>query len=132
MFGLYGWPRLPQRVVGTRIGPLLAGSERFYISIKGVGAQAAFPPGIRDPTVAAAAVVGALQTIASRNVDPLDSVVVSITMLNCGSAYNVIPSQAKIGGTVRTLTPEVLQLTQRRIEEISSAIAKAYGCEARM
>jgi len=130
MFGLHGWPRLPQGVVATKAGPLLAASDRFDIVVKGVGAHAAFPHVSRDPVVAAAAIVNAVQTIASRNVDPLASVVVSITMLNCGSAYNVIPSQAKLGGTVRTLTPEVLALTQKRIEEIATGIAKAYGCEA--
>jgi len=131
MFGLHGWPRLPQGVVGTRVGPLLAASDRFDIFIKGVGSHAAFPHVSKDPVVAAAAIVSALQTIASRNVDPLGSVVVSVTMLNCGSAYNVIPSRAQVSGTVRSLTPEVQQLTQRRIDEIVSGIAKAYGCEAK-
>lgn len=130
MFGLHGWPRLPLGTVGTRVGPLLAASDRFDIVVKGVGAHAAFPHVARDPVVAAAAIVNSLQTIASRNVDPLASVVVSVTMLNAGSAYNVIPSQAKISGTVRTLTPDVLQLAQRRIDEIATSTAKAYGCEA--
>jgi amidohydrolase len=130
MFGLHGWPRLPLGTVGTRLGPLLAASDRFDIVVKGVGAHAAFPHVSRDPIVAAAAIVSSLQTIASRNVDPLASVVVSVTMLNSGSAYNVIPSQAKISGTVRTLTPDVLHLTQRRIEEIATNTAKAHGCEA--
>ena len=131
MFGLHGWPRLPKGVVGTRVGPLLAASDRFDIVVKGIGSHAAFPHVSRDPIVAAAAIVNALQSIASRNVDPLDSVVLSITMLNAGSAYNVIPSQATISGTVRSLTPQVQQLAQRRIDEIASGIAKALGCEAR-
>ena len=130
MFGLHGWPRLPQGVLATRIGPLLAASDRFDIVVKGVGSHAAFPHASRDPIIAASAIVNSLQTIASRNVDPLDSVVVSITMLNAGSAYNVIPSHAKISGTVRTLTPQVMQLTQRRINEIAMNTARAYGCEA--
>lgn len=130
VFGLHGWPRLPQGVVATKTGPLLAASDRFDIVVKGIGAHAAFPHVSRDPVVAAAAIVSAVQTIASRNVDPLASVVVSITMLKCGSAYNVIPSHARLGGTVRTLTPEVLQLTQKRIEEIVMGTAKAFGCEA--
>lgn len=130
MFGLHGWPRLPQGAVATKPGPLLAASDRFDIIVKGVGAHAAFPHVSRDPVVAAAAIVNALQTIASRNIDPLASVVVSVTMLQAGSAYNVIPSTAQISGTVRTLTPDVLQLTQRRIEEISANTARAYGCDA--
>jgi amidohydrolase len=130
MFGLHGWPRLPQGVVATRVGPLLAASDRFDIVVKGVGSHAAFPHVSRDPIIAASAIVNALQTIPSRNVDPLDSVVISVTMLNAGTAYNVIPSHAKISGTVRTLTPQVMQLTQRRISEIASGVAKGYGCEA--
>ena len=130
MFGLHGWPRLPQGVVATRVGPLLAASDRFDIVVKGVGSHAAFPHVSRDPIVAAASIVSALQSIPARNVDPLDSVVISVTMLNAGTAYNVIPSQARISGTVRTLTPQVMQLTQRRINEIATGVAKAYGCEA--
>jgi hippurate hydrolase len=130
MFGLHGWPRLPLGVVATRSGPLLAASDRFDIVVKGVGAHAAWPHGSRDPIVAAAAIVGALQTIASRNVGPLDSVVVSITMLAAGTAYNVIPSTATISGTVRTLTPAVLEIAQRRLKEIAIGVAQAYGCEA--
>jgi amidohydrolase len=130
MFGLHGWPRLPQGVVATKPGPLLAASDRFDITVKGVGAHAAFPHASRDPVVAAAAIVSALQTIASRNIGPLESVVVSVTMVHAGSAYNVIPSLAKIGGTVRWLTPQVLDIALRRLNEIATAVAKAYGCEA--
>jgi len=130
MFGLHGWPRLPLGVVATRPGPLLAASDRFDIVVKGVGAHAAWPHGSRDPIVAAAAIVGALQTIASRNVGPLESVVVSVTMLSAGTAYNVIPTTATISGTVRTLTPAVLEVAQRRLKEISAGVAQAYGCEA--
>src|SRR5262249_46323328 len=126
MFGLHGWPRLPLGVVGTRPGPLLAASDRFDIIVKGVGSHAAFPHASRDPIVCAAAIVSSLQTIASRNLNPLDAVVVSVTMLNAGTAYNVIPTQAKISGTVRTLTPEVLEMTQRRILEIATNTSRAY------
>jgi amidohydrolase len=130
MFGLHGWPALPLGVLGTRVGPLLAASDRFDVVVKGIGSHAAFPHFSRDPVVAAAAIVNALQTIASRNVDPLDSVVVSVTMLHAGSAYNVIPTRAQISGTVRTLTSQVMQLTQRRILEIATNVARAHGCEA--
>ncbi len=130
MFGLHGWPDLPLGVVGTRPGPLLAASDRFDIKVKGVGSHAAWPHAARDPVVAAAAIVNTLQTIASRNVPPLEAIVVSITMLKAGSAYNVIPPEAVISGTVRTLTPGVLELAQRRIREIADGIAAAYGCSA--
>jgi amidohydrolase len=130
MFGLHGWPHLPLGVLGTRPGPLLAASDRFDIVVKGVGSHAAFPQVSRDPIVAASAIVSALQTIASRNIKPLDAIVVSVTMIHGGSAYNVIPSEVTISGTVRTLTPQVLELAQRRLVEIATGTAKAHGCEA--
>jgi amidohydrolase len=132
MFGLHCWPRLPLGVVGTRHGPLLAASDRFEISVRGVGSHAAFPHASRDPIVAAAAIVTALQTIASRNVDPLDSIVVSITMLHAGTAFNVIPPEAKISGTVRWLLPQTMQLAQRRLKDISESVAAGFGCTAQL
>jgi amidohydrolase len=132
MFGLHGWPRLPLGVVGTRVGPLLAASDRFDIKVRGVGSHAAFPHASRDPVVAAAAIVNALQTIASRNVDPLDSIVVSVTMIHSGTAFNVIPTEAIISGTVRTLLPQTLQLAQRKLQEISEGVARGYGCSAEL
>jgi len=132
MFGLHGWPRLPLGVVGSRVGPLLAASDRFDIKVRGIGAHAAFPHASRDPVVAAAAIVTALQTIASRNVDPLDSIVISITMIHTGTAYNVIPTEAIISGTVRTLLPATLQLAQRRLQEISEGVAHGHGCSAEL
>jgi hippurate hydrolase len=130
MFGLHGWPRLPLGVIGTKAGPLLAASDRFDITVRGIGAHAAFPHASRDPVVASAAIVSALQTIASRNLDPLDSIVVSITMLQSGTAYNVIPSKAVISGTVRTLTPQAQELAQRRLCDIAEHVASGYGCTA--
>ena len=132
MYGLHGWPRLPLGVIGTKAGPLLAASDRFDIAVRGIGAHAAFPHASRDPVVAAAAIVSALQTIPSRNLDPLDSIVVSITMLHTGTAYNVIPSRAVISGTVRTLTPQAQELAQRRLREIAEHVAAGYGCTATM
>lgn len=132
MFGLHCWPRLPLGVVGTRVGPLLAASDRFDITVRGVGSHAAFPHASRDPIVAACAIVNALQTIASRNVDPLDSIVVSITMLHAGTAFNVIPPEAVISGTVRTLLPHTQQLAQKRLREIGESVAKGYGCSAEL
>ncbi len=130
MFGLHGWPRLPLGIVGTRHGPLLAASDRFDIKVRGMGSHAAFPHASRDPIVASAAIVTALQTIASRNVDPLDSIVVSITMVHAGTAFNVIPPEASISGTVRWLLPQTLQLAQRRLTEISEGVAAGFGCTA--
>lgn len=130
IYGLHGWPEYPLGIVGSRSGALLAASDRFEIVVKGLGGHAAWPHACRDPIVAAGAIVQAVQTIASRNVGPLDSVVVSITMVDAGSGFNIIPETAVIRGTVRTLSPTTQQLAIRRLREISTGVATAYGCTA--
>ncbi|HMN95338.1 MAG TPA: amidohydrolase [Phycisphaerales bacterium] len=130
IFGLHGWPEYPLGVVGTRSGPLLAASDRFEIAVRGVGGHAAWPHACRDPIVAAGAIVHAVQTIASRNVGPLEAVVVSITMVEAGSGFNIIPERAVIRGTVRTLSAATQQLAIRRLREIATGVATAYGCTA--
>lgn len=132
IFGLHGWPEYPLGVVGTRPGPLMAASDRFEIVIRGVGGHAAWPHACRDPIVAASAMVQAVQTIASRNVGPLDAVVVSITMIDAGSGFNIIPDSAILRGTVRTLQPQTQQLAIRRLKEIATGIAAAHGCTAEL
>ncbi len=130
MFGLHGWPRIPLGKVGSRPGPMLAAADSFDITVTGVGGHAAWPQIGHDPVVAGAAVVNALQTIASRNVSALESVVVSVTRFQAGTAYNIIPDQATLAGTVRTLTPAVQEQAERRIDEIATGVAEAYGCRA--
>jgi amidohydrolase len=132
MFGLHGWPELALGDVATRVGPMLAASDKFEILVEGTGGHAAYPHFANDAVVAAAAIVTALQQIASRNVGPLDSVVVSITMIHAGTAFNVIPQAVKLGGTVRTLLPEVQTLAIKRLEEIATSIAKAHRCTAKV
>src|SRR5690606_10267908 len=90
----------------------------------------AYPHDTRDPIVAGSAIVNALQQVASRNVGPLDSVVVSVTQFHGGTAHNIIPGEVKLGGTARTLLPETQELAQQRIKEIASHLARAQGCEA--
>ena len=130
IYGLHGWPGFALGVVGTKPGPLFACSDRFEITITGEGSHAAFPHYSRDPVVAAAQVILALQTIVSRNVDPLDSAVVSATIVRAGSAMNVIPPCATIAGTARALTPEIRDLVERRFGEVSRAAAAVHGCQA--
>jgi len=130
VYGLHGWPEYPLGVVGTRVGPLMAASDRFEILVRGVGGHAAWPHACRDPIVAAAAIVQAAQTIASRSVGPLDSVVVSMTMIDAGSGFNIIPDSARIRGTVRTLHAETQALAQARLKEIAEHVAAAHGCTA--
>ena len=109
---------------------MLAAADAFDITVTGVGSHAAWPHVGYDPVVAGAAVVSALQTIASRNVSPLESVVVSVTRFHAGTAYNIIPDEATLAGTVRTLTPAVQEQTEKRIDEIATGVAEAYGCRA--
>ena len=130
MFGLHGWPRVPLGTVATRPGPMMAAADAFDIAIEGEACHAAWPHVGTDPIVAAASMIGALQTIASRNVEPLESVVVSVTQVHAGTAYNIIPGEARLAGTVRTLTPEVRQLARRRLGEIAEGVARAHGCRA--
>lgn len=130
IYGLHGWPDAPAGSVGTRPGPLLAASDRFEIEIKGEGTHAAWPQGGRDPVIAAAAITTALQTVIARNCDPLDAAVVSVTILEAGTTFNVIPGRARIAGTARSLSPEVQNLLERRIAEIAIGVATAHGCTA--
>jgi amidohydrolase len=132
IFGLHGWPEYPLGVVGSRAGPLMAASDRFEITVRGVGGHAAWPHVCRDPIVAASAIVQATQCIASRSVGPLDSIVVSITMIDAGSGFNIIPDTAILRGTVRTLLPQTQQLAIRRLKEIATGVAAAHGCTAEL
>ena len=132
MFGLHGWPRIPLGVVGSRPGALLAAADSFDLVVKGQACHAAWPHVGRDPIAAAAAVVTALQTIASRNTAPLDPLVISVTRFQAGTTYNIIPGEAQLAGTVRTLTTDVQRLVERRMKEIAEGVAKAHGCKAKL
>lgn len=130
VFGLHGWPHLPLGFVSSRPGPMLAAADMFEITVRGTGCHAAYPHVGRDPILAGAAIVSAAQQICSRNVGPLDSVVVSITQFHAGTTHNIIPQEVRISGTVRTLLPETQQLAHQRLHEIATHTAQAHGCEA--
>jgi len=130
MYGLHGWPDLALGSVGTRPGPLLAAADRFRITVRGQGAHAAYPHYGHDPIIAGAEIVSALQTIVSRNTDPLDACVVSVTQFHSGTTHNIIPGEARIEGTVRTLSEEVQDHAKDRIEEIAKHIAAAHNCRS--
>jgi len=132
IFGLHGWPLLPVGVVASRPGPLLAATDNFTVMIKGTQAHAAYPHFGADPIVAASQCVTALQTIASRNVSPLDSIVVTVAVISGGTARNIIPQSVRFVGTMRTLTPGVRVLGKRRFYEIVESTARAMGCEAQI
>ncbi len=130
IYGLHGWPNEPASTVGTIVGPMLAASDRFEIEIEGEGCHAAWPHAGRDPVAAAAAITMALQTIIARNVDPLEAAVVSVTRIDAGTTFNVVPRTAWIGGTARSLSPEVRDLLEQRIDEVARGVAEGLGCRA--
>ncbi len=130
MFGLHGWPTLSLGKVSTRPGPMLAAADKLAITVRGKGSHAAYPHYGNDVILCASAIVNAMQQIASRNVDPLDSVVVSITQFHSGTAHNILPCEAQLHGTCRTLRAKTQALAIERIHEIAQSIATAHRCEA--
>ncbi len=130
IFGLHGWPYMEIGTVGSRPGPLLAAADEFEIEVGGAGGHAALPHLCRDPIVAASHVVTALQTIASRIVNPLEPVVCTVGTFNAGTATNIIPDAAKLTGTIRSLKPAVRDLAKKHLFSISEEAAKAFGCTA--
>ena len=116
----------------TRPGPLMAAVDDFEIFLTGTGGHAAYPDDCVDPLPAAAAILQAMQTVVSRNTSALDRLVVSVTQVHGGSAMNIIPEQAYLAGTVRSFSPAVRDMAERRIGEIVEAQAKVYGVTGRL
>jgi hippurate hydrolase len=132
VFAMHNKPGIPIGHMATRVGPMLAASDRFDIRIRARGGHAAHPHLGTDPFVIGAHIVLALQTIPSRNVDPVDSAVISVGFMRGGSAYNVIPDELHIGGTVRSFRPEVRELLERRIGEVARGAAALHGASAEL
>ncbi len=130
IFGLHGWPDLPLGHVATRPGPLLASTDEFTVTIRGKGGHAAFPHNTHDPVVVAAHVVTALQSIASRRTRPTDSIVVTVGAIHAGSAPNVIPSEAVMKGTMRTLDAETRAMGEADFRRIVTGVAEAMHATA--
>ena len=130
VFALHNKPGIPVGQIAARPGPVLAASDRWDIRVKGRGTHAAHPDLGIDPFVIGAEIVLALQTIASRSLDPLDSAVVSVGFMQGGSAYNVIPDGLHIGGTARSFRPQVQDLIERRLGEIARGVAALHGAVA--
>lgn len=127
VYGMHNKPGVPVGRFEIAKGPAMAAADRLHIKIEGKGGHAAAPHNVNDPIVASCALVTALQTVASRNTNPLESIVVSVTALNAGEAFNVIPQTAEIKGSIRTLTPETRDLAEKRITEIVEGVMKAFG-----
>jgi hippurate hydrolase len=130
VYGLHNWPGHPVGAFAIRPGPVMAAADRFTITIEGRGGHAAHPNKCIDTLLVASQVVVALQSITSRNVDPLESAVVSVCSFKSGDTYNVIPQHATLLGTVRTLKSEVQDLVEARISEVTKGVAAAFGATA--
>jgi hippurate hydrolase len=130
IFGMHNRPKLPVGRFAVRSGPMMAGGAFFDIDITGLGSHGARPEAGIDPVMVAVQVASALQTIVSRNVRPLDTAVLSITQIHAGDAYNVIPQTARMSGTARAFSREVLQLIAGRMQRIAEHVAQALGARA--
>ncbi|MBV8380017.1 MAG: amidohydrolase [Paucibacter sp.] len=129
MFGAHNWPGLEAGQFAVRPGPVFASSNEFKIVLKGKGAHGAMPHLGVDPVPAACHMVQAFQTIITRNKRPIDAGVISVTMIHTGEATNVIPESCVLEGTVRTFTLEVLDLIERRMQDVAAGVAATFGLE---
>jgi hippurate hydrolase len=128
MFGAHNWPGMRVGEFALKSGPCFASSNEFKITLRGKGAHGAMPHLGVDPVPAACAMVQGFQTIISRNKRPIDTGVISVTMIHTGEATNVIPDSCVIEGTVRTFTTEVLDLIERRMKVMAESTAAAHEC----
>jgi amidohydrolase len=129
VYGLHNAPDLNHGEIAILPGPAMAGADFFDIKIRGYGAHGAMPERSKDAVVIAMSLGQALQTIVSRNVDPLQAAVLSITQIHAGSAYNVIPGDAWLCGTVRAFSDEARALIRERMRELCAGIAAAFDVE---
>jgi hippurate hydrolase len=133
VFGIHNWPWLETGKAAMRVGPLLASVDEFWITISGKGGHAAMPHATVDPLVCASQLVTALQTIVSRNADPVDTAVLSVTNLNAGTgAFNIIADTAKLHGTVRTFSNAMRDMIERRMREMTEKFCAAFGATAEL
>lgn len=133
VYGMHNWPGMPAGSFAIRPGAFFAATDLLDIEVEGLGGHAAKPNETVDTTVVASQIVGALQTIVSRNADPVGNIVVSITSFQTSSnAYNVIPQKVRLKGTVRTMSPALRDLADKRVNEICTGIAAAMGAVVRV
>lgn len=127
---LHMWNKKPVGWIGVTPGPTMSASDKFTVKIFGRGGHSAAPDLAIDPIVAAAQVISALQNIVARNVNPLESAVVTVTSIIGGKAFNVIPETVELKGTIRTYNPEIRKLVLERFETIITGVAEALSCRA--
>lgn len=129
IYGMHNWPGSATGTLSVCEGPMMASSNEFHVTVRGKGAHAAQPHKGIDPIMIAVQIAQAWQTIVTRNKSPLDTAVLSITQIHAGSATNVIPDDAKLIGTVRTFTTEVLDMVEQRMKSLAEGIAAAFDAE---
>ncbi|UJA00806.1 amidohydrolase [Acinetobacter johnsonii] len=129
IFGFHNVPELPLGTFATRSGAFYANVDRFKIVIKGKGGHAGCPHETRDPIVVAAQLISAVQTIASRSINNLDTCVVSITQVHAGTSWNILPEEARLEGTVRTHSSEVRLAVEEKLKQIAQGIALAHSVD---
>ena len=129
IWGMHNWPGIDAGKVGVHSGACMASADMFEVQISGIGGHAAIPETLVDPIPCGAAMVQSFQSIVSRKVSALEQAVVSVTIFSAGSALNVIPSTARLGGTARSFSPEIRELLEVSIRNIADSTGKAYGCK---
>jgi amidohydrolase len=134
VYALHNWPALPAGRIGMRAGPMMAAADRIEIVIDGRGGHGAHPHAAIDPVLVAGHIITAAQSIVSRNVNPIDTAVVSLCAMQAGNpgAMSVIPAHATLIGTVRTFQPATQDMVERRLGELVPSIAAAFGATARL
>jgi amidohydrolase len=130
VYGMHNMPGIALGEFAIRKGGIMAAPDKFFITVKGKGGHAAQPHSTIDPIAIAAQLVGSLQLIASRNADPVRSIVVSVTKFQSGSSFNIIPNEAVLAGTVRTLDETVRDLAEKRIHQVVEGLVAAHGATA--
>jgi hippurate hydrolase len=132
VYGMHNYPGMPVGAFGIRAGPVMAAADALTIDIEGVGAHAARPHLGIDTVLVGAQIINAIQSLVSRNVDPLKSAVVSICMFRAGNTDNVLPQTVQLRGTARSLAPDVRDLLEKRLHTVVENTAAAYGAKARL
>jgi len=130
VFGLHNWPGLPAGHLGVRSGPVMAAFDVFEVSLRGRGAHGAMPHLAIDPVVAAAEMISAFQTIVSRNVSPVEAAVVSVTQVQGGETWNVIPEEVRLRGSTRYFLLGVGRVVEEGVRRIAAGVARAFGATA--
>lgn len=132
VFGLHVWPELPIGTFGTKSGPLMAASDHFSVLIRGKSSHAAAPEEGIDAVTAAAQFISAIQTIVSRNTDPVKPAVISVGKVNAGTRYNIIAETCEMEGTCRTFDPEIRNLVAQRLQEVLNGVCQMSGCTGQL